>query len=58
VLTKQQPPKDTASNNNLIKTNDTLPHRTQSKKEAGAYGEIPSLKTFIAHKLANGNEGM
>ena len=55
---QQQPAKATASNNNLIKTNDSLPQRTQSKKVAEAYDEIPGLKAFIAHKLANGNEGM
>lgn len=47
-----------ASNNNLISIIDTLPQKIQSKKVAESYDEIPSLKAFIAHKLANGNPGM
>lgn len=48
----------TVVNNNLIKTNDTLPQRMLPQKVAEDYDQIPSLKAFIAYKLANGNEGM
>jgi hypothetical protein len=47
-----------ASNNNRIKPNDTLSKKIQSKIVAETNDEIPSLKAFIAHKLANGNPGM
>lgn len=43
---------------NNIKTNDNLPQPILPKKVAEMYDEIPSLKAFIAHKLANGNESM
>jgi len=46
------------SNNNLVKKNDTLPQQILPKKVAEAYDEIPSLKAYIAYRLANGNEGM
>lgn len=46
------------TNNNPISKTDTLTQPLQSKKVAEAYDEIPSLKAFIAYKLANGNDGM
>ena len=42
----------------LTLRHDTLPQPIKPKKVAEAYDEIPSLKAFIAFKLANGNEGM
>jgi len=44
--------------NNLIQKKETIPQEIQSKKVAESYDEIPSLKAFIAYKLANGNPGM
>lgn len=43
---------------NKIKTNDNSPQPILPKKVAEMYDEIPSLKAFIAYKLANGNESM
>jgi hypothetical protein len=57
-LPNQKTTNTTDTNNNLIQKNDTLPQEIQSKKVAEAYDEIPSLKAFIAYKLANGNQGM
>ena len=57
-LPQQKPINITASYNTVIKTNDTLFQQTQLKKVAESYDEIPSLKAFVAYKLAKGNEGM
>jgi hypothetical protein len=57
-LPKKNPTNTTASNNNHVQINDSLPQKIQSKKVAEAYDEIPNIKAFIAYKLANGSEGM
>lgn len=57
-LPQQRPKNTSASNNDLIKSNEALPQEILPKKVTEAYDEIPSLKAFIAYKLANGNEGM
>ena len=57
-LPKQNTTKSITSNKNKNKKKDTLPQIIHSKKAAETYDEIPSLKAFIAYKLAKGSEGM
>jgi hypothetical protein len=57
------PPRKKSSNNAVlntepVKTKDTLPQPILPKKVAESYDETPSLKAFIAYKIANGNEGI
>jgi hypothetical protein len=57
-ISQSKPTNSSDSNNNKIKNNDNPPQQILPKKVAEMYDEIPSLKAFIAHKLANGNESM